>query len=181
LEIATQGAGVYCVNSLEPRHAHLWCEIINIVAIVLAVPHVIRFERRMREYIDTKHQPGAKLWAFKGFVFLQFVQLILFGLLNGQTFQPTTYITFNDLYYGIPATLTCIEAWIFTGIFLWYFSTEEYTPDNTNGQCYRMPFWRALLDCLNITDLFEATGTSFRILMEGNWLPRREERSGGRK
>lgn len=172
---------MYCVNSLEPRHAHLWCEIINIVAIVLAVPHVIRFERRMRGYIDTKHQPGAKLWAFKGFVFLQFVQLILFGLLNGQTFQPTTYITFNDLYYGIPATLTCIEAWIFTGIFLWYFSTEEYTPNNANGQCYRMPFWRALLDCLNIIDLFEATGTSFRILMEGNWLPGREEGTGGRK
>ncbi|EHK23051.1 uncharacterized protein TRIVIDRAFT_15868, partial [Trichoderma virens Gv29-8] len=128
VEIATQGAGVYCINSLEPRYAHLWCEIINIAAIVLAVPHIVRFERRMKEHIDTKHQPVAKLWTFKGFVFLQFVQLILFGLLNGQTFNPTAYVTFDDLYYGIPATITCIEAWIFTGVFIWSFSSTEYTP-----------------------------------------------------
>lgn len=78
MEIATQGAGVYCVNTLDPHYAHLWCEIISIAAIVLAVPHVVRFERRMKERIDTQHQPGAKLWTFEGFVFLQFVQLILF-------------------------------------------------------------------------------------------------------
>ncbi|KAL7916829.1 organic solute transporter Ostalpha domain-containing protein [Trichoderma velutinum] len=175
VEIATQGAGVYCVNSLAPGHAHLWCEIINIVAIVLAVPHIIRFERRMKEYIDLKHKPEAKLWTFKGFVFLQFVQLILFGLLNGRSFSPTANVTFNDLYYGIPATLTCIEAWIFTLIFLWSFSTKEYAPDNIDGQCHRMPFWRALLDSLNIADLIGAIDILVRILMEGNWQPIREE------
>ncbi|KAL6796358.1 organic solute transporter Ostalpha domain-containing protein [Trichoderma sp. SZMC 28013] len=181
VEIATQGAGVYCVNSLAPRHAHLWCEIINILAILLAVPHVIRFERRMKEHIDPKHKPGAKLWTFKGFVFLQFLQLILFGLLNGRLSHPTASITFNDLYYGIPATLTCIEAWIFTIIFMWSFSTKEYAPDNIDGQCYRMPFWRALLDSLNIADLVEAIAVLVRILMEGNWQPIREDQNNGER
>ncbi|PKK42495.1 hypothetical protein CI102_13101 [Trichoderma harzianum] len=134
VEIATQGAGVYCVNSLAPRHAHLWCEIINVVSIVLAVPHVIRFERRMKEHIDPTRKPGAKLWTFKGFVFLQFVQLILFGLLNGRLSHPTASITFNDLYYGIPATLTCIEAWIFTIIFMWSFSTKDRIGPHSDGR-----------------------------------------------
>ncbi|KKP06695.1 hypothetical protein THAR02_01184 [Trichoderma harzianum] len=178
VEIATQGAGVYCVNSLAPGHAHLWCEIINVVSIVLAVPHVIRFERRLKEHIDPKHKPGVKLWTFKGFVFLQFVQLILFGLLNGRLSNPTASITFNDLYYGIPATLTCIEAWIFTIIFMWSFSTKEYAPKNIDGQCNRMPIWRALLDSLNISDLVGAIATLIRILMEGNWQPVREDQNG---
>ncbi|KAK4062791.1 uncharacterized protein Triagg1_9661 [Trichoderma aggressivum f. europaeum] len=181
VEIATQGAGVYCVNSLAPRHAHLWCEIINILAIVLAIPHIIRFERRMKDHIDPTHKPGAKLWTFKGFVFLQFVQLILFGLLNDRLSHPTASITFNDLYYGIPATLTCIEAWIFTIIFMWSFSTNEYAPDNIDGQCHRMPFWRALLDSLNIADFVEAIAVLIRILMEGNWQPIREDQNNGER
>ncbi|KAL6884482.1 organic solute transporter subunit alpha/Transmembrane protein [Trichoderma evansii] len=126
VEIATQGAGVYCVNTLDPHYAHLWCEIINIVAIMVAAPHVVRFERRMKKHINTKHRPGLKLWTFKGFVFLQFVQLVLFGLLNGQTFSPTSYVTYDDLYYGIPSMVTCIEAWIFTSIFIWSFSTTDF-------------------------------------------------------
>ncbi|KAL6809511.1 organic solute transporter Ostalpha domain-containing protein [Trichoderma camerunense] len=181
VEIATQGAGVYCVNSLAPGHAHLWCEIINVVSIVLAVPHIIRFERRMKEHIDPNHKPGYKLWTFKGFVFLQFVQLILFGLLNGRLSHPTASITFNDLYYGIPATLTCIEAWIFTIIFMWSFSTKEYAPKNIDGQCHRMPFWRALLDSLNISDLVGAIATLIRILVEGNWQPVREDQNAGER
>ncbi|KAL7933061.1 organic solute transporter Ostalpha domain-containing protein [Trichoderma chlorosporum] len=134
VEIATQGAGVYC------------CKIINIVAIMLAVPH-----------------------------------LILFGLLNGRLSHPTTSITFNNLYYGIPATLTYIEAWIFTIIFMWSFSTKEYAPKNIDGQCYRMSFWRALLDSLNIADLVGAIATLIRILMEGNWQPVREDQNNGRR
>lgn len=135
----------------------------------------------MKEHIDPKHKPGAKLWTFKGFVFLQFLQLILFGLLNGRLSHPTASITFNDLYYGIPATLTCIEAWIFTIIFMWSFSTKEYAPDNIDGQCYRMPFWRALLDSLNIADLVEAIAVLVRILMEGNWQPIREDQNNGER
>lgn len=170
MEIATQAAGVYCVNTLDPHYAHLWCEIINILAIMLAAPHVIRFERRMKQNINTKHQPGVKLWTFKAFVFLQFVQVVLFGLLNGQIFSPTAYITYDDLYYGIPATITCIEAWIFTSIFIWSFSTKEYAYDIAGSQGYRMPHWQALFNCFNITDLFGAIVFMVRLLVEGQWL-----------
>lgn len=165
---------MYCINTLDPHYAHLWCEIINILAIMLAAPHVIRFERRMKQNINTKYQPGVKLWTFKAFVFLQFVQVILFGLLNDQIFSPTSYITYDDLYYGIPSTITCTEAWIFTSIFIWSFSTTEYTDDTVDSQSYRMPPWQALFHCANIRDLFGAIVFTIRLLVEGQWLPGRE-------
>jgi len=174
--VATQGAGVYCINTLSPQYAHLWCENLNIVAIVLAVPHIIRFERRTAKHIDPLHMPLAKLWTFKGFVFLQFVQLIIFGLLNGQAFTPTTYITYDDLYYGIPATITCMEAWLFTALFMWSFSTKEYQPDNARTYGDSMPFWQALCNSFNIGDIFGGISLMFRLLMEGEWQPEKSRR-----
>jgi len=123
------------------------------------------------------HKPSAKLWTFKGFVFLQFVQLVIFGLLNGQAFTPTAYITYDDLYYGIPAAITCIEAWVFTGLFMWSFSTKEYLLDSQSNQGSRMPFSSAIFNCFNISDIVAGIVLMFDLLMEGRWQP---GRSGGR-
>lgn len=58
---------------------------------------------------------------------------------------------------------------------------KEYAPKNIDGQCYRMPFWRALLDSLNIADLVGAIATLIRILTEGNWQPVREDQNSGER
>lgn len=171
IELITQGTDDFCINSLSPHYAHLWCEILNIVGLVLAVPHVIRFERRMRKYMDPKNKPTAKLWTFKAFVFLQFVQLIIFGLLNDKVFNPTEHITYNDLYYGLPAAITCFESWIFTGLFMWSFPTRLYRPDYVGTQGYRMPYWRAIFNCINLGDIFGGIALMFKLVVEGQWLP----------
>ncbi|KAF2097000.1 DUF300-domain-containing protein [Rhizodiscina lignyota] len=171
IEIATQGAGVFCINSLSPHYAHLWCQIIDIVSIVLAVPRVIRFERRMKSQMDPKHKAFQKLLAFKGFVILQFIQLIIFGLLNGKVFSPTAYVTYDDIYYGIPNTLTCLEGVIFSFLFLWAFNTSVYHPEYQNTQGRRMPFWRAIFNAMNFTDIVKGVTFMFALITEGQFLP----------
>lgn len=170
IEIATQAGHVFCAGSLRPRHAHLWVQIIEIIALVIAVPNVILFEIRMKKYIDPRHRSAAKLWSFKGLVILQFIQQIIFGLLNNHVFNPTATLTYNDLYYGIPNTITCIESMLFALAFWWSYSASEYHPDVVKTQGHKMAFWRAIFDSLNIADLLAGVATMFKLLVTGNFL-----------
>lgn len=167
IEIATEAAHRYCAGSLKPRYGHLWVQIISIVSVALAVPSLIRFQMRMKKYIDPKHKSGAKLWTLKGLIFLQFVQQIIFGLLNNHVFNPTAHVTYNDLYYGIPNTLTCLEAFLFALAFWWSYSPSEYHPDVVGTQGHKMAFWRACLDALDLSDLFAGVGTMFQLILNG--------------
>lgn len=173
VEIATEAAHHYCAGSLKPKYGHLWVEILTIVALVLAIPNVIRFESRMKKegYIEKRHKPAAKLWTFKGLVGLQFLQQIIFGLLNGRVFNATATITYNDLYYGIPNTITCLEAPLFALAFWWSFNPSEYHPDVVHTQGYKMAFWRACIDSLNISDLVSGVGTMCKLIAEGALSP----------
>ena len=125
----------------------------------------------MRGQMDPKHKALLKLFAFKGFVFLQFIQKVLFGLLNGKTFSATAHVTYDDIYYGIPNALTCFEAFLFSVLFLWAFRTNEYHPNRQHTQGHRMPFWRAIFNALNLSDLVIGIVTMFRLVAEGQFMP----------
>jgi len=47
--------------------------------------------------MDVSHHALSKLVCFKGVVILQFLQEIIFGMLNGKLFKPSASLTYNDL------------------------------------------------------------------------------------
>lgn len=62
-----------------------------------AISAVVRFQRRLKTHMDVSHHALSKLVCFKGVVILQFLQEIIFGMLNGKLFKPSASLTYNDL------------------------------------------------------------------------------------
>lgn len=107
VEIATQAGGVYCINSLSPKYAHLWvsffCHIslvflsfsrgvfffwdtnslqklllIDIFIIGGALSAVFKLYRRCKSDFKETDRAFGKLITFKGIVLLQFLQQVRF-------------------------------------------------------------------------------------------------------
>ncbi|OCL13952.1 hypothetical protein AOQ84DRAFT_331864 [Glonium stellatum] len=167
VEISTQAAGVFCANSLSPRYAHIWLLLIDMFIIGGAVSAVIKFYIRLKKEINPKHHPLAKLLAFKGVVFFQFFQEIIFGFLNGKIFQPSRTMTYDDIYYGIPMMLTALEAMLFSFAFHFAFRSREYHAEN-RPDAHRLSTWRAILDALNLSDIVHSVILAFHLFLTKN-------------
>lgn len=74
-----------------------------------------------------------KLLAFKGIVFLNFVQTTLFSFLTPHL-SPTTKLTTLDLTIGIPHLIVSLEMVIFSIVFLKVYGVGEYTVGSANYQ-----------------------------------------------
>jgi hypothetical protein len=96
-------------------------------------------------------------------VLLQFIQMFFFGFLNGKIFKPSAKVTYDDIYYGIPSVLTCVESFIFSLIFFWSFNSKEYHPDNVRTGGNKMTTWRAILDAMNMSDIVKGIILMFRL------------------
>jgi hypothetical protein len=96
------------------------------------------------------------------------IQLI-FGLMNGKLFKASHQVTYNDLNFGVPAFMTCIEAVIFSLIFHWAYSPGEYKEGQRMDRygvapVKRTKTWRAILDALNLADLIAGTLVAMKYL-----------------
>jgi hypothetical protein len=57
----------------------------------------------------------SKLLCFKLIVFLRFIQQWIFSLLlSNHAIKTSSSFSYNDILYGIPATLTCVEMVLFS-------------------------------------------------------------------
>lgn len=164
VEISTQAGGVFCTNSLSPKYAHIWIMLLDIFVIGGAIGAVFRFYGRLKSEFAPKHHALAKLVAFKGMVIFQFFQEVLFGLLNGKVFKPSPKYTYDDLYYGVPAMLTALEAMIFCFGFHFAYRSREYHEEERAG-LKRMSVWKAVLDALNLSDIVFGVVTAIKILV----------------
>jgi hypothetical protein len=114
----------------------------------------------------------AKLLCFKGIVFIRFVQTWIFSiLLEKHVFSLGKTFSYNDVLYGIPGVLTCVEMVLFSALFWYAFSSTEYgsgvhkeTP---------LPLWKAVLHALNPWDIIEGMYKIFPLSIEmsrdGEW------------
>ncbi|KAF2811324.1 uncharacterized protein BDZ99DRAFT_461417 [Mytilinidion resinicola] len=165
IEIATQAANKYCMNSLSPKYAHIWLLLADTFLIGGAISAVFRFYGRFKKEFDPKHHALAKLVCFKGVVFFQFFQMIIFGFLAGKTFRPSKTLTYDDIYYGIPSTLTCLEATAFSFTFHFAYRSRVYHSD-MRPDAYRMPTWRAILDAMNLSDIIRGSMYAITLLIQ---------------
>lgn len=94
---------------------------------------------------------------------------IIFHLLNSKLFSPTKKATYNDINFGIASFMTCIEAIIFSVIFLWSYSSNEFREgvqaDRMGATSQRASTWRAILDALNMSDIIAGTVFAFQLIL----------------
>lgn len=72
---ATEAAGRYCVQSLNPKYGHLWVQIISSIGVGAAVLAILRFYGHMKNRLKVRRSMS-KLVCFKLIVFLRFVQSV---------------------------------------------------------------------------------------------------------
>ncbi|KAN0092106.1 DUF300 domain containing protein [Hyaloscypha variabilis] len=98
----TQAMGTYCATSNKIYFAHIWVTIITLISTAVAIMSIIRFYKAQKPVISGR-KPLPKLIAFKGIVFLNFIQNAIFSFLTSSNdLKPTTKLTFKDLSIGIP-------------------------------------------------------------------------------
>lgn len=89
--------------------------------------------------------------------------------MNGKLFSPSKTATYNDINFGIPSFMTCIESVIFSLIFHWSFSSSEYQEGSRldrfgTGPAARTKSIKAIGDALNLSDIVSGTIVAFQLL-----------------
>ncbi|KAI9661225.1 MAG: hypothetical protein M1821_009552 [Bathelium mastoideum] len=168
IQIITQFYGVYCENSFSPKFAHLWLTLIDYLFVGGALGATISFYRRLAPEVDPSHKGKPKFFSFIGIIIFQVLQGLIFHILNGKLFSPTATATYNDINFGVPSFMTCIEAVIFSLIFHWSYSAGEYKEsrrhDRLGGYAHRISTFRAVLDAINLSDIVAGTFIAIQLL-----------------
>jgi hypothetical protein len=137
--VGTQAAGVYCEGSHAPWFAHIWIVSIQAASATLAMYFLIQFYVQLRG--DLKHQGlFMKVLSIKLIVFLCFWQSIILSLLTSSAvpfsttgaavLRPGTYLSWSDLYVGIPSLLICAEMAPFAVLQAFAYPVREYKPNH---------------------------------------------------
>jgi D-alanyl-lipoteichoic acid acyltransferase DltB (MBOAT superfamily) len=71
----TQATGRYCAESKKPQFAHIWLQVISIGSTILAIVSLLKFYKAHSKEM-TSQKPLSKFIAFKGIVFLNFLQTV---------------------------------------------------------------------------------------------------------
>lgn len=103
-----------------------------------------------------------------GVIIFQWIQQIVFNGLRAKLFKPTETVTFNDVNYGVPSFMTCIEAVVFSFVFLWAYSAGEYSAE-VSAIPEHAGLSRAILDAVDPRDVLAGVGKACKIVAHGLW------------
>lgn len=159
---ASQAAGTYCLTSMKPYFAHLWVLVIGHSAIIVGVIAVLKTYKLLKPIPEfSSHRPLLKLASLKLIVFTNFIQTLVFSVLQGQGVLTGNHsITANDLQYGIPSLLVSVEQLIFAALMLYSFRSAEY-----KHQGKAMGFLPAVFHAMNPLDYIQGIVTGFKYLL----------------
>ncbi|KAH8723450.1 organic solute transporter Ostalpha-domain-containing protein [Phaeosphaeriaceae sp. PMI808] len=143
--------GTYCEQSNSPHFASIWLTIFEGFVVTAAIVNCVRFYSQNKEKLS-QHKILLKLLTFKGIIGLNGVQTFIFSILNGKnTFKPTKYMTYHDIYTGFPALLLICELPIFSVLLIFAFPPMIYKNDSPAAGPLS-----AIVDAFNITDLLSS-------------------------
>lgn len=157
----TEATGSYCATSDKLYFAHIWITVITALTTGVAIMSVFRFYKTMKMRVGHR-KPMDKLIAFKGIVFLQFLQNFIFSLLTSSSdLHPSSKMTYKDLTVAIPNLIVSIEMAIFACAFLYVYRAREYcfkkgaaaVPLGHGGYSGGFLGLGAIVQALNIADL----------------------------
>jgi len=172
--IITQATNTFCSNSFSPKYFHIWDTVISIVVLGTAIGQLIFFVLRLIRggLIAPEHRPSVRFWAFKIPIFLFFVQNILFSFVLKSTPANTSgTVTYDDIYFGVPNLVRCVEGAIISLAYTWAYSAREYKQYKSQNPAdgTRTRTLRAIFSALNLSDVALATFESFHILFTFQW------------
>jgi hypothetical protein len=157
----TEATGSYCATSNKLYFAKIWLTLITLVSTTIAIFSILKFYKVLKPNIDSR-KPLSKLMAFKGIVFLNFLQNAIFSFLTSSSdLKPTTRTTFKDLSIGVPNLILSLEMVIFALAFLYVYRTQPYyfkhgataVPLGHGGYSGGFLGIGAIIQALNIVDI----------------------------
>ncbi|OCL13549.1 hypothetical protein AOQ84DRAFT_385338 [Glonium stellatum] len=154
---ASMAAGTYCATSNKPYFAHIWITVLQGFLEGAALFSVLRFYNIMILKL-TPYGVMMKLIAFKGIVFLSFLQNIILGLLvSFHVIKPSKYMTYHDISIGLPNLVLACETPIFAAFIMVAYSTKPYTSLKV-GRAYQggPGGIKAILAALNYSDILSS-------------------------
>jgi hypothetical protein len=168
--------GVVCPFSNTQRNVLLVINVFNTFQTVLCIMALMRTYMRLRPYLQG-HIVLAKAGVFKGIIFLQAIQRVVFsGLLGHHVLKPTGVVSYMDWAAGIPDFVTVCEMFLLCWLFILPYSSAPFRPEERSssssaggeaGQgpapAKRRPFFVALLDCFNPMDIVRGFLFTFRL------------------
>lgn len=122
----TQATGTFCINGHGVHFAHIWLTIIHTISVALALLRLLKFYGRMRAELK-EHKVVPKLFAIKGIVGLSTLQSLIFTILSiTGAVEPSSKLSYNDIYFGIPSILICGEMVLFSLFNFHAYSVKPY-------------------------------------------------------
>lgn len=101
-------------------------QVIRFVSVAVAFLNILAVYTRLRSDLHA-HKPFLKLVGIKGIVFLSFVQNVIFTILrSADALKPTSTLSYNDITFGLPNLLLCIEMLLFSFLHLVAFCSTPY-------------------------------------------------------
>ena len=164
---------------------------------ILAFVRLLQFYRRLRPTLK-QHSVIPKLIAIKGIVFLSTLQSIIFTILSSTgAAKPSSKLSYNDIYFGIPSILICAEMVLFSIFNFYAYSLTPYLLPSSRAGNESQPLSRgayyqggsigsiALLKALNPTEIARGLVLAARYLLSSSQakgydnLPVRQGRNAG--
>ena len=157
-----------CPMSNKLEHHRTIVVVIENIETVVALLAILRYYGRLRPHLKPR---GAmrQLLIFKGIVFLTlFPNTIIQALVSFKVVKPTNHISFEDWQLGLPALIACVLMFLFSPLFLWAFSAQQYREAARHG-AQRQPIWKALIEIINLWDVIRGVGLTYWIFVPGNY------------
>ncbi|OCK91020.1 uncharacterized protein K441DRAFT_642148 [Cenococcum geophilum 1.58] len=154
---ASMAAGTYCATSNRLYFAHIWIIIIRGFLEGAALFSVLRFYKIMKSKLIS-HGVMLKLIAFKGIIFLSFVQNAVLGILvSSHVIKPTKYMSYHDISIGLPNFILACELPFFAVMIMVAYSIKPYTSLKM-GRTYQggLGGIKAIVAALNYSDILSS-------------------------
>ncbi|KAK2765132.1 hypothetical protein FQN54_008831 [Arachnomyces sp. PD_36] len=110
----------------------------------------------------------SKFVTFKLIISLNFIQTTVFSfLMSSTTIKPTNHLTFDNIYFGIPNLIFCIEMALMAPLFVYAYPAKPYYRKNrpngfANYHASSSYGLKALWSIVNISDLVLGLTFAFR-------------------
>ncbi|CAG7987350.1 unnamed protein product [Penicillium olsonii] len=128
----TQAQGMFCLKGKEAYFAHLWLTAIAVISLAFAMVNILRFHGNLQSHMK-QHKPMIKLLAFKMIVGLEFLEQIIFMILDSTgALEPSSTMSYADTIIGLPTMIICLQVVPFAFLFYYAYSIKPYTTTGFN-------------------------------------------------
>lgn len=158
IAIVLQVKGMYCPGEITAYYGgYPWVTLIGLISVTVAMYALVLFYVVVQEDLKI-HNTVPKFLSIKFIIMMSFWQsIIVAGLVKINIIHDTTLWTTDNISIGVQNTLICFEMLI---VAIWhYFAFNSFEFASQGPQ--KTGWWRSLIVCFNIVDVFTETRRSF--------------------